>query len=142
MNKLFIDADVILDLLLDRQPYSSAAIKLITLIEEKEVSAYTSPVVLANIYYISSKLVDKRKALEYLRRLLSLLQVAAVDEKILLLAANSSFNDFEDAIQYYAAKNEAMGFLITRNKLDYKVSDLTVCTPAEYLTVYHHSAAN
>lgn len=142
MTKLFIDADVILDLLLDRQPFSSAAIKLFTLIEEKRVLAYTSPVVLANIYYISAKLVDKRKALEHLRRLLSLLQVAAVDEKILLLAANSSFNDFEDAIQYFAAKNEAVGFLLTRNKQDYKVSDLTVCTPAEYLTVHHHSASN
>jgi predicted nucleic acid-binding protein len=142
MTKLFIDADVILDLLLDHQPFSSSSIKLFALIDEKQVTAYTSPVVLANIYYISAKLVDKKSALHHIRKLLTLLRIAAIDEKIMLLAANSSFRDFEDAIQYFSAKNETIGFLITRNKLDYKVSDLTVCTPDEYLTVYHHSSSN
>jgi len=142
MNKLFIDADVILDLLLDRQPFSSSSLKLFTLIEEKEVTAYTSPVVLANIYYISAKLVDKKSALQHIRKLLALLRITAIDEKIMLLSANSAFKDFEDAIQYFSAKNEAIDFLITRNKLDYKVADINVCTPDEYLTVYHHSSSN
>jgi predicted nucleic acid-binding protein len=135
MIKVFIDADAILDLLLDRLPFSSSSIRLFTLIGEKKVTAYTSPVVLANIYYISAKLVDKKRALQYIRKLLALLRIVAIDEKIMLLAANSSFKNFEDAIQYFSAKNETIGFLITRNKLDYRVSDLTVCTPDEYLTV-------
>ena len=142
MNKVFIDADIILDLLLDREPYSRSSLKLFTAIEEREVIAFTTPVILANIYYISAKMIDRKSALEYVRKLLTLLKVTAVDEKIMLLAANSDFKDFEDSIQYYAAKNEAVDFLITRNKMDYKIADLTVCTPDEYLSVYHKPSIN
>jgi len=142
MNKVFIDADIILDLLLDREPYSRSSSKLFTAIEEREVIAFTTPVILANIYYISAKMVNRKSALEYIRKLLTLLKVTAVDEKIMLLAANSDFKDFEDSIQYYAAKNEAVDFLITRNKIDYKITDLTVCTPDEYLSVYHRPSIN
>lgn len=142
MNKVFIDADIILDLLLDREPYSLSSSKLFTAIEEREVIAFTTPVILANIYYISSRIINQKSALESIRKLLTLLRVTAVDEKIMLLAANSDFKDFEDSIQYYAAKNEAVDFLITRNKIDYKITDLTVCTPDEYLSVYHKPSIN
>lgn len=71
-----------------------------------------------------------------------LIKVTAVDEKIMLLAANSDFKDFEDSIQYYAAKSKGIEFLITRNKVDYKITDLTVCTLKEYLSIYHKPATN
>jgi len=142
MNKVFIDADIILDLLLDREPYSRSSLKLFTAIEEREVIAFTTPVILANIYYISAKMVNRKSALEYIRKLLTLLKVTAVDEKTMLLAANADFKDFEDSIQYYAAKNDAVDYLITRNKIDYKITDLTVCTPDEYLSVYHKPSIN
>jgi len=142
MTRLFIDTDVILDLLLERQPFYASSMQLFTLIEEKAVTAYTSPVVLANIYYISAKILKKKSALQYIRKLLTLLRIAPIDEKIMLLAASSSFKDFEDAIQYYSAKQEAIGFLITRNKPDFKVTDMTVCTPDEYLSVYHPASPN
>ncbi|HNW61294.1 MAG TPA: PIN domain-containing protein [bacterium] len=137
MNKLFIDADVILDLLLDRRPFSTSAIELFTRIEDKGVTACTSPVVLANIYYISAKLAGIKSARQYIHKLLTLLSITAMDEKTVLLAAGSSFKDFEDALQYYSAKQEAVDYLITRNKMDYKVTDLTVCTPEEYTSMYH-----
>ncbi|MBN2356951.1 PIN domain-containing protein [candidate division KSB1 bacterium] len=142
MNKIFIDTDIILDLLLNRHPFSSSSAQLFTLIEEKLVTAFTSPVVLANIYYISAKLIDKKNAIKHIRNLLTIIKVSVIDEKIILLAANSPFKDFEDAIQYFSAKNVASNFLITRNTKDFKVTDLTVCTPEEYLTVYHHPSSN
>ena len=142
MNKIFIDADIILDLLLRREPYFPATAKLFSLIEDKEVQAFTTPVILANIYYISSKIVNKKNALDYIRKLLSIIKIASFDEKTMLLAASSEFKDFEDSIQYYAAKNESVAFFITRNKADYKVTDITICTPDEYLRVYHQHSKN
>jgi predicted nucleic acid-binding protein len=142
MNSIFIDADVILDLLLRREPYVSSTAALFSLIEEKKIIAFTSPVVLANIYYISARVVDRKNALDFIRKLLSLLKVTAVDEKIMLLAIDSSFKDFEDSIQYYAAKSQAVDYLLTRNKADYKVQDITVCTPDEYLSVYYQPSTN
>jgi predicted nucleic acid-binding protein len=142
MNKIFIDADIILDLLLRREPYFPATAKLFSLIEDREVQAFTTPVILANIYYISSKIVNKKSALDYIRKLLSIIKIASIDEKTMLLAASSEFKDFEDSIQYYAAKNESVAFFLTRNKADYKVTDITICTPDEYLRVYHQHSKN
>ena len=81
MNKIFIDADIILDLLLRREPYFPATAKLFSLIEDREVQAFTTPVILANIYYISSKIVNKKSALDYIRKLLSIIKIASIDEK-------------------------------------------------------------
>ncbi|RPH89353.1 MAG: PIN domain-containing protein [Calditrichaeota bacterium] len=142
MNKIFIDADVILDLLLHREPFFSATAELFSLIEYKEVQAFTTPVVLANIYYISSKIANKKSARDYIIKLLSIIRIASIDEKIMCLAANSTFKDFEDAIQYYAAQNESITFFVTRNKADYTVADITICTPDEYLQVYHQHSTN
>jgi predicted nucleic acid-binding protein len=136
MTDIFIDADIILDLLLRREPYFSPAARLFTLLEQKKLQAYTTPVVLVNIYYIAAKIVKRERAIDYIRQLLTILHLAAVDEKIMLLAANSGFSDFEDAIQYHTAKSRGVEYLLTRNKADYKVTDITVCTPEEFLRVY------
>ncbi len=137
MTKIFVDSDIILDLLLKREPHYLPAATLLSLVEKKQLSAYTTPVVIANIYYISARLTDKKIALENVRKLLSLLKITPVDEKTLLLAIDSRFSDFEDAVQYYAAKSRGISCFITQNKSDYKVADMTICTAAEYLKIYY-----
>ena len=136
MNNIFVDSDIILDLLLKREPHYFTAANMFSLVEKRKIVAYTTPVVIANIYYISARLTDKKIALENIRKLMSFLRITSVDEKILLLAMDSRFTDFEDAIQYYAAKNQGISYFITRNKSDYKVTDMTICTAAEYLKIY------
>jgi len=136
VNNIFVDSDIILDLLLKREPHYFTAANMFSLVEKRKIVAYTTPVVIANIYYISARLTDKKIALENIRKLMSFLRITSVDEKILLLAMDSRFTDFEDAIQYYAAKNQGISYFITRNKSDYKVTDMTICTAAEYLKIY------
>jgi predicted nucleic acid-binding protein len=136
MNEIFIDSDIILDLLLKRDPFFSTAANLFSNIEEGTVKAYTSPIVITNIYYISAKLRNKRIALESIKKILSLLNIASVDEKTILLAAASEFSDFEDAIQYYAAKSQGIHYFITRNKSHYRIADITVCTAEEYIKTH------
>ena len=126
-----------LDLLLKREPHYSSAVRLFSSIEKGEIIACTSPVVITNIYYISARIIGKRSALKNVRKLLSLLKVVTLDEKIMSIAIDSKFSDFEDAIQYYAARNCGIRYLITRNKSDYRVSDMTINTAEEYLKLYH-----
>ncbi|MBN2411484.1 PIN domain-containing protein [candidate division KSB1 bacterium] len=136
MTNIFVDSDIILDLLLKREPYYLPAAHLFSLVEKRKIVACTTPVVMANIHYISARLTDKKLALDNIRKLLSLLKITPVDEKTLLLAIDFRFTDFEDAVQYYAAKSRGISCFITRNKSDYKVTDMTICTAAEYLKIY------
>lgn len=102
MNSLFIDSDVLIDLLAQRENYVEAA-ALMTIIGNKRAAAFTTPIVLANVDYIISKYSSKvrsRKAIRALRKWLSILPM---DENTVDTALESEFSDFEDALQYYAA---------------------------------------
>ena len=136
MHKVFIDSDIIIDVLAKRKPFYTSAAKLFTLIDQNRIYGFTSPIVYANIHYILSKLTSKEITLKNLRKLKTIIKILAIDEKIIELALDSNFNDFEDAIQYHTAKENDIKFLITRNKKDYKKSKISICTPEEYLKIW------
>jgi len=139
MLKIFIDSDVLLDVLSRRVPFYNESAEVLTLAERKSVNAYTTPLVIANIFYILRKLKTKKTALESLRKLRLFINILSITEHIIDKALVSKFNDFEDAVQYFAAAdNDAeVGFIITRNKADYKPSKIPVCTPAEFLEMFN-----
>lgn len=135
MDSIFIDTDIILDLIQKREPYYNDAIRLFSLVEEKQVVGYVSPLIFANLYYILRKTDSKLFAIQTLVRLKALVRVITLDEKIIELALSSGFKDFEDAIQYYAALRVKLKYLITRNKADYKEPGIIVCTAREFLSI-------
>lgn len=131
--KIFIDTDIILDILAKREPFYNPAAQLFTLIDEKKVDAYTTPVVFSNLFYILSKFRSRNFAYSSLRKLRLLLTIIQVDEKVIDLALNSEFKDFEDSIQYYSAKFQNLEFIITRNVKDFVSKDLTVLTAEDFI---------
>ncbi len=136
MHRVFIDSDIILDVLAKRNAFYIYAAKLFTLLDKGDVYGFTSPIVFANIHYILRKEKSKKYALKSLRKLKSLISILPIDEKIIELALDSSFNDFEDAIQYHTAKSYEVNFIITRNKKHYKQSKISICTAEEYLKIW------
>ncbi len=136
MHDLFVDPDIIIDLLAKREPHYIHAARLFTLAAENKIKAYTSPIIIANIHYILSKLQSKDKALQSLQKIKTFIKILSVDERIIDLALSSKFSDFEDAIQYYTAKSNDIIFLITRNKIVFKVDDMSICTAEEYIDIY------
>ncbi len=136
MKKLFIDADIILDLLASREPFYEYSAEIFSLADTGKIKAYTSPVIIANLHYILAKLTGKKEAIKHIQKLLTLLQVLPVDEKIITLALSSNFRDFEDAIQYYTALENNINYLITRNVKDYRRAKISVMTAVDFLTIY------
>jgi len=132
-QKLFIDTDIILDILAKREPFYNPAAQLFALIEEKKVDAFTTPVVFSNLFYILSKFKSRNFAHSSLRKLRLLLTIIQVDEKVIDLALNSEFKDFEDAIQFYAAKFHNLDFIITRNVKDFVSKEIVVLTAEDYI---------
>ena len=134
MTKLFIDSDIILDLLIKRNEYESSAL-LFTQIDKKEVKGYTSPIVLANVHYIMTKYGGKDKSIQNLRNLRKILSILTLDEKIIDEALYTEAPDFEDSIQYIVSAKNEIDFIITRNLKDYKGSNVPVLTATEFLEI-------
>ena len=133
MNNYFVDTDVILDLLSQRVPHFHFSAVLFSLAEMGKFELYTSPTVMVNTFYILRKNLGNENAKNALRKLRIILHVIDSSEKVLDLALNSNFNDFEDAIQYYTALNADIQTIITRNLKDYKAADILVQTPEMFL---------
>ncbi len=132
MRHVFIDADIILDLILERQPFFPEAARLFMRIQEKELAGSVSSLIFSNLYYVLRRQLSKGEALSALRKLRLLLGVLTVDSAVIDKALASSFTDFEDAIHYYAACRE-VDAIITRNKKDYRLARLPVLTAGEWL---------
>ena len=133
MNKIFVDTDVILDLLAQRIPFFHFSAVLFTFAEMKKIELYTTPLIFANTFYVLRKNLVNAEAKNALRKLRILLHIVDSSESIIDKALNSTFSDFEDAIQYYTALQNGISVILTRNLKDYKNASIMVQTPEEYL---------
>jgi len=133
IKKIFIDSDVILDLLAQRMPFFDAAAKICTLAYKKKIEMYTTAVVFANVFYILRKINGSEAAKRQLKNLRLLVRILPVSENSIDITLNSKFSDFEDGLQYFTAKENNIGALVTRNTRDYKERDIVIQTPEEYV---------
>lgn len=135
MHKIFLDTDVILDVLLEREKFKEDARRIFQKIELKEVEGYTSPVILANLYCISSNLKDKKTGISHIRKMHKLLKMTRIDQKIVNDSLErENIKDFEDNLQLYSAIEMRLDFLITRNVKDFPKTDLIkILTPKELI---------
>ena len=134
MKNILIDTDVILDFFLDREPFSENAAKILSLCEKKEIIGFVTPVIVSNVYYLLSQKGKQEKVIEKIKILLSLLEILIIDKNSIMVALDSDFKDFEDALQNYAAEiNGKIDIIVTRNTKDYKKSELGIMNPEEFL---------
>ena len=130
---LFVDSDVILDVLEKRDLFYEYSAQILSLGDEKKVKLVTTSLAFANIYYLLRKHLGIEKAKESLRKLRIIVDVISVNAKEVDLALNSELSDFEDALQYFTALDGKIEFIITRNVCDYKNPKLIVQTPQQYI---------
>jgi predicted nucleic acid-binding protein len=134
LENVFVDTDVILDLLAKRQPHYDSAAILFSLADKEKIRIAVSSLSFSNLHYILSRTYSSSESRRILNRFKVLVKVLAVNEKVIELALTSRFNDFEDAIQYYTAIENNYLILLTRNIKDYKHAEIAVMTPEEYLS--------
>ena len=133
MEKLFVDTDIILDLLAKREPHYKYAAAIFSLEDQREIKLFVSSLSFANLNYILSKQYNANNARKKLIAFKTLTTVLAVNEKIVELALASDFKDFEDGLQYYTATENNISKLITRNLKDFKTADIIVMTAEQFL---------
>ncbi len=129
--KVFLDSDVIIDFLTNRQPFGDAAKAVFDLGSGGKVELFTSAVVIANVHYMVAVLSNRKIARDKVGLLMRLVQICAFTSSILEQAHRSGFGDFEDAMQSFCASHHSIPLLVTRNIKDYKSSDRAIMTPAQ-----------
>jgi predicted nucleic acid-binding protein len=134
MQNVLIDTDVILDFFFDRKPFSDNAAQILALCESKQITGFITSVIISNVYYLLRQTATHDKVVGKLVQLTSIVEVISTDKSTILKALNSSFKDFEDALQNFSAElSGEVNLIVTRNIKDYKSSSLGILTPENYL---------
>ena len=133
MEKVFVDTDIILDLLAQREPHYQYSAKVFSMADLGEIKLCVSSLSFSNLNYILSKQFTSEQARKKLLTFKALVTVLNVSDKSVDLALNSDFQDFEDALQYFTALESKISTLLTRNLKDYKKADISVLTAEQYI---------
>ena len=134
MRKVFIDTIVLLDLLLERQPWVLQASILFSMADRKEIELLCCSLSFATATYLMQRLKYERK--EIITKLSiakSLCTVTTVDANVIDRTLQSDFVDLEDAMQYYSALASNAEVIITRNKKDFAAANILVQNPIEFI---------
>lgn len=132
MTRLFLDTNIVIDLLDKREPFYKDAVRLFTMAYNKQIELVVAP-----ITYTTASYLLRHHGSEGVRNLLAnfrqLSRVATTDERVIDDSIASFFADFEDAVQYYSALKVKADVIITRNVDDFAAAKLPIMTAAEYL---------
>jgi predicted nucleic acid-binding protein len=132
-DKLFLDTNVVVDLLGEREPFYDSIAKIVTLADKGNIQLIVSAFTYPTVYYLLSKFEDKELVKEKIRKFKVIAETSDLTDKIINKGLSSKFTDFEDSLQYYCAAETDCNSIITRNSRDFKASEIPVFTPDEYL---------
>ncbi len=136
MKNIFLDTNIIIDFLADREPFSLDAAKLFNLAISGKVKVFICAISFNNIYYILRQSLPNNEVIKILKDLYELSEIADVTNAVIQQSLFSDFKDFEDAIQHYCALNQKkIDCIVTRNTKDFKYSLLPVMTPKEAISL-------
>lgn len=131
--RILFDTNVILDVLLDREPFSTTAAQLFSKVEAGELSGYICATTVTTLHYLARKTVGTERAQKEIKKLLNLFEVAPVNRSVLEGALKARFADFEDAVIHEAAVQVEVQGIVTRNIADFKGANILLYSPEELL---------
>lgn len=130
---VLIDTNVIIDYLIEREPFYTASREIIRRCAEKEMKGYLAFHTVPNLWYILRRVPEDRRR-KWLYDLCSFLRVAGAEhDEVLRAIGDSDFSDFEDCLQDKCAKGVKAQFIITRNTDDFACSDVKAILPEDFL---------
>lgn len=140
--KLFVDTNVVIDLLAHRQPFYEEAKRIFSLPDNGNIDIVVSSLSFSTVSYILEHKVEHDMLTDMLRQFASIIEISSIDEKIVerSISADCAFLDIEDAMQHYSAVQSGCEMIITRNPKDFKSSVLPVFTPKNFIRSYEEAA--
>lgn len=133
--KILFDTNIILDVLLDRKPFAEPATMLFSFVEKGEIEGYISASSITTIHYLAAKVIGTLKSHQAIRKVLELLDVSPVNRVVLAAALDSKIKDYEDAVIYQAAYHGGCHAVVSRNKNDFKPTEIPIYMPFELINL-------
>ncbi|HCL57543.1 MAG TPA: PIN domain nuclease [Spirochaetia bacterium] len=130
--KIFVDTNILLDVLLKREPFYEKSALLWSAVKNNIVKGYISAVSTTNIFYIAKKTLGNEKAMELVKIILNTFKISKVDFSILNSAEKFKMKDYEDAVQYACAVESDCEYMITRNKKDFRINGIKIIDSEEF----------
>ena len=132
MKRIFVDTNIIVDLIADRKPFSKFAIDLFNRAEKKKIKLFTSSHSISTTHYLLKKYIDEKNLRSILYDLTDYITIIPIDTEMIQKGLRSKHKDLEDALQINCAYSvEKIDCIVTRNIKDFKDSEITVLTPDE-----------
>lgn len=131
--KALLDTNVVLDIVLERQPFVEQAIRLLEAAQHANIVLYLTATTITDLYYIARRAKGRTTALEFISDLMRFMEVAGVDKAVIKEALDSDMADFEDAVQTSAARKQAIRVIVTRNQPDFVNSALEIHNPESFI---------
>lgn len=135
MITAYIDCNILIDWIVDREPFSTYAAKIIELTENKIITSCISPLTIANSYYIISRQLNNNIAYEFVGDCIRLFQITDIDREIINSAYANKYKDFEDDIHTAIADKQKVEYIITRNKKDFRSENIIILDAEEFIKV-------
>ena len=133
--RILLDTNVVLDVLLEREPWLTDARAIWEAVDEGRVRAHLPASVLTDIYYVATRLTNPSKARETVQVCLDAFEFCTVDQHLLEQAHQLSGSDFEDNVQIACAVRDGLEAIVTRDSEGFKTSSLSVWSPQYFRTL-------
>jgi predicted nucleic acid-binding protein len=131
--KIFLDTNILFDVLTKREPFYYDSLKIWTLAKEDITEAYISAISVTNLYYIIKKIKGQKIAENFVDELINDFEIVPLTKDILHQARTIKGKDYEDLIQYFSAIHLGCELLLTRNKKDFPKEGIIILSPSKFL---------
>ncbi|MCK5542450.1 MAG: PIN domain-containing protein [Desulfobacterales bacterium] len=131
--KILFDTNIVLDVMLGREPFAEPASQLMSLVESGKMVGLLCATTITTIHYLSTKMIGSKKAQNKIKTLMMLFEIAAVNRSVIEDALIAQFIDFEDAVIYQAACHAGAEIIVTRDPKGFKRSKLPIYNANEML---------
>jgi len=132
---ILVDTNVVLDILLNRQPWYENSALIFGLSQQNIIKSYVSASSITDIFYITQKEHGKSAAKEALKRILQVFYPATVTDRNIYQALKLEWEDFEDSLQYIVGENFFVDYIVTRNVKDFTLSPIETVTPEQFIQI-------
>ncbi|HEX7181079.1 MAG TPA: PIN domain-containing protein [Thermoanaerobaculia bacterium] len=128
---MFFDTNVVLDVMLDREPYAAASAEVLSRVEAGDLTGCICATTVTTTHYLATRAIGAERALAEVKKLLSLFEIAPVGRTVLETALDLGFADYEDAVLHETARQVSAQGIVTRNGLHFRKAALPLYTPEE-----------
>jgi len=122
--RVLLDINILLDLVLEREPWDISAAQLLAAVERDRVTGFVAGHTLPTIHYVVAKARDRATAATAITDLLRLVEIIPVEKADFHQALVLPLDDFEDAVQLAAALKVGVDYIVTRDEVDFREGSL------------------